>query len=288
MVRCAEKLGGISLTKRLRSLSFGFLLVSVSILLFGCGAGDDNSSTSTGDTTDSTEGTENVESTEKKVLIVATDATYAPMEYMDDKGNIVGIDIDIVDAIAEAAGIEVEYKNYGWEPLFPAVKSGEVDFAVSSITITEDRQKEFDFTDPYFRANQLILVPEDSEVTKFEDLKDKRVSAQINTTGHIVVGELLGKTNKNIVAAETMPFAITEMINGNADASVGDNAVIIDYQKNNPNVELKLIEDPSFEIEYYGLMVKKGNQEVIDILNEGIKKIKDNGKLKEITGFDVD
>lgn len=262
--------------KSKRLLSLGFLLVSISLIISGCG-------TDSGETDTPKSGDEG-----KKKLIVATDATYAPMEYMDEKGEIVGIDIDIVNAIAEAAGVEVEYKNYGWEPLFPAVKSEEVDFAVSSITITEDRQKEFDFTDPYFQANQLILVPEDSDVTKFEDLKDKRVSAQINTTGHIVVRELLGDTSSKIVAAETMPFAIMEMINGNADASVGDNAVIIDYQKNNPNVKLKLIEDPSFEIEYYGLMVKKGNQEVIDILNEGIKIIKENGKLKEITGFDVD
>lgn len=259
-----------------RLLSLGFLVVIISIVMVGCGTDKEGS-----DSSNSGEGS-------KEKLVIATDATYAPMEYMDDKGKIVGIDIEIVNAIAEAAGVEVEFKNYGWEPLFPAVKGGEVDFAVSSITITEDRQKEFDFTDPYFKANQLILVPEESDVTNFEDLKDKKVSAQINTTGHIVVGELLGKTSKNIVATETMPFAIMEMINGNADAAVGDNAVIIDYQKNNPNVKLKLIEDPSFEIEYYGLMVKKGNQEVLDILNEGIKIIKENGKLKEITGFDVE
>jgi glutamine transport system substrate-binding protein len=274
--------GGMALKKITRFFSVALLFACVSIIMVGCGtAGNSNSSSDSNTNSNAGEGG-------KKKLIVATDATYAPMEYMDSKGNIVGIDIDIVNAIAEAAGIEVEYKNYGWEPLFPAVKSGEVDFAVSSITITKDRQKEFDFTDPYFKANQLILVPEDSDVTKFEDLKDKRVSAQINTTGHIVVAELLGKTNKNIVATETMPFAITEMINGNADAAVGDNAVIIDYQKNNPNVKLQLIEDPDFEIEYYGLMVKKGNTEVIELLNEGIKKIKENGKLKEITGFDVD
>lgn len=257
------------------------LLVSVSIILFACGTGSDSDKSNSSNSSSAGE-------EDKKKLVVATDATYAPMEYMDEKGEIVGIDIDIVNAIAEAAGFEIEYKNYGWEPLFPAVKSGEVDFAVSSITITEERQKEFDFTEPYFQANQLILVPEDSDVTKFEDLKDNKVSVQINTTGHIVVGELLGDTNKNILAVETMPFAIMEMINGNADASVGDNAVIIDYQKNNPNVKVKLIEDPSFEIEHYGLMVKKGNDEVLDLLNEGIKKIKENGKLKEITGFDID
>lgn len=269
-----------------------FLLVA--ILLVGCGTGGTSNESSSGSSgssgsSDSTEGSSSNAGTEgKKKLVVGTDATYAPMEYMDSKGNIVGIDIDIVDAIAEAAGFEVEYKNYGWDPLFPAVNNAEVDFAVSSITITDDRKKNFDFSDPYFIANQLILVPEDSDVASFQDLADKKVSVQINTTGHIVVQELLGKTSSKILAAETMPLAITEMINGNADASVGDNAVIIDYQKNNPKVKLKTVEDASFEKEYYGLMVKKGNQEVLDLLNDGIQKIKENGKLKEITGFDVE
>ncbi|MBD7985992.1 basic amino acid ABC transporter substrate-binding protein [Sporosarcina sp. Sa2YVA2] len=247
----------------------------LSIVVVACGTKSDTN----GASKSSTDG--------KKKLIVGTDATYAPMEYMDAKGNIVGIDIDIVNAIAEAAGFEVEYKNYGWEPLFPALDNEEIDFAVSSITIDEERKQSFDFSDPYFIANQLILIQESSDVTSFDDLKDKKVSVQINTTGHKAVKELLGKTSKNIVAAETMPLAISEMINGNADAAVGDNAVIIEYKVNNPKVKLKTVEDNSFEKEYYGLMVKKGNQEIVDLLNEGIKKIKENGKLKEITGFDV-
>ncbi|MBO0589507.1 basic amino acid ABC transporter substrate-binding protein [Sporosarcina sp. E16_8] len=262
--------------KGLRFISLGVLLASVSILLFACGTGTKDS----GASKDGDSG--------KRVLKVGTDATYAPMELMDEKGNIVGIDIDIVKAIAEAAGFEVEFKNYGWEPLFPAVDGGEVDFAVSSITITDERKESFDFTDPYFAANQLILVPEDSTVTKFEDLKDKKVSVQINTTGHTVTKKLLGITSSKIVATESMPLAISEMINGNADAAIGDNAVIIDYKANNPKVKVKTVEDDSFEKEFYGLMVKKGNTEIIDMLNEGIKIIKENGKLKEITGFDVD
>lgn len=260
-----------------RKLWLSIAFVCFTIILVGCGTGGSSSGSSL-----------DVDADGKKKLIVGTDATYPPMEYMDEKGNIVGIDIDIVNAIAEAAGFEVEYKNYGWEPLFPALDNGEVDFAVSSITITKERKQSFDFTEPYFIANQLILVPEDSDVELFDDLADKRVSVQINTTGHHVVADLLGKTSSKIVAAETMPLAISEMINGNADASVGDNAVILDYQKNNPDVDLKTVEDDSFEKEYYGLMVKKGNKEVLDLLNEGIKKIKENGKLKEITGFDME
>jgi glutamine transport system substrate-binding protein len=201
---------------------------------------------------------------------------------MDDKGNIVGIDIDIVNAIAEAAGFEVEIKNYGWDPLFAAVENGEVDFAVSSITITEDRKETFDFSDSYFVANQLILVPGDSDIEKFEDLEGKKVAVQINTTGHEVVKGLLGNTSSDIVAPESMPLAITEMLNGNADAAVGDSPVVLEYIKNNPNAELKTIEDDSFEKENYGLMVKKGNNEIVDLLNEGIQEIKESGKLQEI------
>lgn len=274
--------------KTLRFLSMALLLVAFSALLFACGSDDEGTDTST-------EGNDNEETTgsddagEITKLVVGTDATYAPMEYMDEKGEIVGIDIEIVDAIAEELGIEVEYKNIGWEPLFPAVDNDEVDFAVSSITITEKREESYDFTDPYYIANQLILVPDGSEITSFADLEEgKRVSAQINTTGHIVVQELLGETSSDILAAETMPLAITEMINGNADASVGDNSTVNEYIKNNPNAEVETIEDDSFEKEYYGLMVKKGNDEVRELLNEGIEKIKENGKLEEITGIVVE
>lgn len=256
----------------------GVLLVSLSVVLFGCGTKDSGSSSGVGE----------ADSEVGRKLIVGTDAAYAPMEWMDEKGNIVGIDIDIVNAIAEAAGFEVEFRNVGWDPLFPAVENGEVDFGVSSITIDEERQKSYDFSDPYFIANQLILVPEDSSVASFADLKDKRVAVQISTTGHKVVKGLLGNTSSKILAAESMPLAISEMVNGNADAAVGDNAVIIDYKANNPKVKLKTIEDASFEKEYYGLMVKKGNKEIVDLLNEGIQIIKDNGKLKEITGFDLE
>lgn len=254
------------------------VLTSLLFVLASCGSGSDSES----------EPADDGDSSEMKKLVAGTDATYAPMESMDKNGEIVGIDIDIVNAIAEAAGFEVEFKNIGWEPLFPALDNEEVDFAVSSITITEEREESFDFTDSYYVANQIILVPEDSDIKEFADLEGKKVSAQINTTGHIVVQELLGKTSKDIVAAETMPFAIEDMLNGNAVAAVGDNSTVNEYIKNNPDVKAKTIEDDSFEKEYYGLMVKKGNTEIADLLNEGIQKIKESGELEEITGITLD
>ncbi|RST72806.1 basic amino acid ABC transporter substrate-binding protein [Siminovitchia acidinfaciens] len=262
-----------------RFWSLGFLLLSTAFLLFGCGSKDSDSASG---------GESSSDGDAKKKLVVGTEAAYAPMEYMDSNGNIVGIDIDIVKAIAEEVGVEVEFKNIGWEPLFPAVDNGEIDFAVSSITITEERQETYDFSDPYYVANQVILVKEDSDIASFNDLKDKKASVQINTTGHKMLKELMGKTSSKISATETVPLAIEEMLNGNVDAVVTDNAPVNEYIKNNPNVKVKMVEDDTAEKEYYGLMIKKGNTELVNLLNEGIQKIKDNGKLKEITGFDIE
>lgn len=283
---------GILMKKIAKSwLSIMFLLLIASVLVACGGSSGDDSATDTEGNSESSESTENTESEdsgEKEKYVVGTEATYAPMEYIDESGEIVGIDIDVVNAIAEEMGFEVEFQNIGWDPLFPAVKNGEIDFAVSSITITKKRQKEFDFTEPYYIANQLILVPEDSDIESFEDLKDKTVAVQISTTGHEKVKELLGETSDQIVATENLPVAIGEMINGNADAVVADNAPVLEYMKSNPNVVLKTVEDDSFEKEYYGLMLRKGNTELLEKLNEGIRKLKESGKLQEITGVEVD
>lgn len=243
------------------------LILTMAMIVTGCGG----SKSASGD----------------KVYKVATDATYAPMEYMDESGKIVGLDIDIINEVAKAAGIKLEIINYGWEPLFDAVKNGEVDFAISSITITDERKQTYDFSDPYFYANQLILAPEGSSVSSASDLNGLKIAVQIGTTGHEAVKDIVGDTNPNILAYESMPLAITAMLNGDADVAVGDNSVVNGYIKNNPNVKVKTIDDPSFEREYYGLMTKKGNADLLKILNDGIKKIKDNGKLKELTGLDL-
>lgn len=277
---------------KMKKLLLGFLLLLLaSLVLVACGGGGDESDTTDTETTegttdDSTEGFD--DSGEKTKLIAGTEATYAPMEYINESGEIVGIDIDFVNALAEEIGVEVEFQNIGWDPLFPAVKNGEIDFAVSSITITDKRKEEYDFTEPYYIAYQLILVPEDSDITSFQDLADKRVAVQISTTGHEKVKELLGETSPNIVATDNLPLAIGEMLNGNADAVVADNAPVLEYMQNNPNVKLKTIEDDSFEKEYYGLMLRKGNTELLDKLNEGIQKLKESGKLAEITGVEMD
>lgn len=240
-------------------------LAAASMLLAACGSDD-----STG-----ADG-------EIKKLVAGTEATFAPFEYMDDSGKIIGIDSEIVDAIAEETGIEIEMKHVGWDPMLEQVKNGEIEMGASGITINDKRKKVYDFTEPYYEANLVMVVKEGSDVKSLADLKGKKVSVQINTTGHEAAKKALGETSQDIAAFENMPVAIMEVINGSTAAAIGDNAVVYEYLKNNPDAKLTVIEDPAFEKEYYGLMVKKGNKEVLDILNEGLKAIKENGKLDEI------
>lgn len=252
------------------------VVVVFTIALAGCGTKEDSASNA--GTSDGGEG--------KKVYKVATEATFAPFESVDDKGNIVGIDVDVIQAIADEMNFEVEWHNVGWEPVFQTIKNSEMDIGASGITITDDRKKTYDFTEPYFESQLLIVVKEDSAISSLADLKDKKISVQINATGHVAAKKLQGDTSTNILAFETQPIAIQEMLNGNVDATIGDNAVVYEYMKANPNAKIEVIEDDDFEKEYYGFMVRKGNEELLSLLNEGLQKIKDNGKLKEITGSD--
>ena len=249
-------------------------LAAASMLLAACGADDSSNSSSS--------------SNETTKLVAGTEATFAPFEYMDESGEIVGIDREILDAIAEETGVEIEMRNVGWDPLFEQVKNSEIEVGASAITINDKRKETYDFTAPYFEATQVIVVKSDSTVESLADLDDQKISVQINTTGHEAAKKAFGETSTNIAAFENLPVAILEVINGSTAAAIGDNAVVYEYLKNNPDADLKVIEDESFEKEYYGLMVKKGNQEVLDILNEGLEAIKENGKLAEITGQELE
>jgi polar amino acid transport system substrate-binding protein len=217
-----------------------------------------------------------------KVYVVGTDAAYAPFESQNEKGDIVGFDIDIVTAIAAKAGIQVKFVNTPWEGIFNALGQGDRDLVVSAVTITDERKQTMDFTDPYFDAAQLIAVKETSKVAKFADLKKLKVGVQTGTTGDEAVSKLLGKTNTNIKRFESTPLALKELEAGGVDAVVADNGVVIHYVANNPGGKFKTVSDKEFVPEQYGIALKKGNAELLAKLNDGLKAIKADGTYDQI------
>ena len=217
-----------------------------------------------------------------KVYTVGTDAAYAPFESQNEKGEIVGFDIDVLKAVAAKAGFEVKFVNTPWEGIFNALGQGDRDMIISAVTITEERKQTMDFSNPYFDAAQLIAVKDDSKVARFADLKKLKVGVQTGTTGDEAVTKLLGKTSTNIKRFESTPLALKELEAGGVDAVVADNGVLVHYVANNPGGRFKTVSDTEFVPEQYGIALKKGNTELQTLINQGLAGIKSDGTYDKI------
>ncbi|GAA0767408.1 basic amino acid ABC transporter substrate-binding protein [Ideonella azotifigens] len=217
-----------------------------------------------------------------KVYTVGTDAAYAPFEFQNEKGEIVGLSVDLLNAVAEKGGFQVKFVNTPWEGIFNALGQGDRDLLISSITITDERKQTMDFSDPYFDAFQLIAVKESSKISKFDDLKKLKVGVQTGTTGDEVVTKLQGKTATTIKRFESTPLALKELEAGGVDAVVADNGVVIHYVANNPGAKFKTVSDKAFAPEQYGIAVKKGNTELLGMINKGLAAVKADGTYAAI------
>jgi polar amino acid transport system substrate-binding protein len=217
-----------------------------------------------------------------KMYTVGTDAAYAPFELQNEKQEIVGFSVDLLTAVAEKGGFQVKFVNTPWEGIFNTLQQGDRDLLISSITITDERKQTMDFSDPYFDAYQLIAVKADSKIAKFDDLKKLKVGVQTGTTGDEAVTKLLGKTSKNVRRFESTPLALKELEAGGVSAVVADNGVIVNYVTNNPGAKFKTVSDPAFAPEQYGIAVKKGNTELLAMVNKGLAAVKGDGTYDKI------
>ena len=244
-----------------------FMVMAFMLILTACGSSETSSNGSGSD--------------KEKKLRVVTDAAYAPFEYQD-KGEIVGFDIDFIKAVAKEAGYELDIAHTGWDPIFVELEKKIADIGISSITINDERKKTYDFSVPYFLSTNKIMVPEGSDIKSAEDLKDKKVAVQNATTGQEAVEGLLGKNSSQIKKFENNNLAILELKAGGADAVVADNTVIEEYAKNNPNDKFVIIEDKgAFDQEFYGMMFTKGSKIKADF-DKALNEILDNGTYAEI------
>ncbi len=214
-------------------------------------------------------------------ITVASDCTWPPMEYINEDKEMVGFDIDMLKAIEEEIGVEIEVKNTAWDGIFAGLANGNYDAVCSSVTITEERQKSMDFTQPYINAGQVLIVQkETSGVTTLDDLADKEVGAQIGTTGAIQIGE---HESAKLKTYDEIGLAVADLDNGRIAGVVCDSPIAANYALQNEKYSdsLKIVGEP-FTEEYFGIAVKKGNEAVLELLNQGIKKVKAEGTLEEL------
>ncbi|MGA2612805.1 MAG: basic amino acid ABC transporter substrate-binding protein [Spirochaetia bacterium] len=217
-------------------------------------------------------------------IVIASDATFPPMEMVDENKNIVGLDVDLMNAAAKAGGFTVEFKNTAWDGIFAGLDNGKYDAVMSSVTITDERKKTMDFSIPYFNAGQILVVKaEMNDVTQLTDLKGKTVGAQIGTTGAFEIDKVKDSSKITEKTYDDIGLAFQDLVNGRIAGVVVDTPTAANYALQNPNYKgkLKTVGSP-FTTEYYGVAVKKGNTKVLDRINAGLKKVLDAGDNKAI------
>ena len=195
---------------------------------------------------------------EGKVLVMATNAEFPPYEYHDG-GDIVGIDVEVAEAIAGKLGMTLEVEDIAFDSIIPELESGKADIGVAGMTVNEDRLKNVDFTDPYTTASQVIIVKEDSEIAGPDDLKGKYIGVQLGTTGDIYASdyEAEGKIDAVVIDQEPAKVFVSQ------------------------NEGIKIL-DEALTVEEYAIAIKKGNTELLDQVNGALAELKESGELQAI------
>ena len=210
-------------------------------------------------------------------LIVSTNAEFPPYEYYD-ANEIVGIDIEIAQAIADKLGLELEVKDGAFDAIIAEVVSGKADIGIAGMTVTDERKQNVDFSDSYATGTQVIIVKEDSEIKSAADLEGKSIGVQLGTTGDIMATDIkdskVEQYNKGMDAVQALS-------QGKIDAVIIDSEPAKFYEKEVSG--LKIL-DEAFAVEDYAIALKKGNTALQSKINEALKELKAEGKIDEIIG----
>lgn len=245
-------------------------------LLAGCASNNtketDKETTTASDDTDS-----------GKKWIIATDTVFKPFEYTNEKNEFVGIDVDIMAAIAEDQGFEYELNSLGWDAAVAAVQSGQADAIIAGATIKQERiDSGWIFSDGYYNATQTFVVAQGSDIKDFEGLRGKNVAVKNGTAGADFAESLKDTYGFTVTVFEDSPTMYQDVILGNSAACVEDTP-IMQVSIKEGGLELEIPEGMESEGAPYGMAVMdEENQELLDLFNAGLANIKEDGTYDEI------
>lgn len=208
-------------------------------------------------------------------LVMATNAEFPPYEFHEGD-EIVGIDVEIAQAIADDLGMELLIEDMAFDSIIAAVQTGKADIGVAALTVTEDRLVNVNFSDSYTQSAQVIIVNQGSEITGPDDLSGKTIGVQLGTTGDIYAGDI---TNAVIERYNKGFEAIQALLQNKIDAVIIDREPAKVFVSQNEDL---ILLDEAFTVEDYAIAIAKDNTELLDKINASLAKIQDSGKLQEI------
>ncbi|HEX3017747.1 MAG TPA: transporter substrate-binding domain-containing protein [Caproicibacter sp.] len=215
-------------------------------------------------------------------ITMSTNAEFEPFEYKDSD-KIVGIDVDIANKIASKVGAKLSINDVAFDSLVMELKSNKCDFVAAGMTVTDDRKANVDFSDPYFDATQSIIVLKGSAIKKRTDLNGKKVGVQQGTTGDTFCTNEDGKSDIKVGSVQRFnkgADAVTDLVNGKLDAVVIDDFPAQKFVSKN-SAKLEKLSD-ALTVEHYAIAVKKGNTDLLNIINGVLKDMKSSGDLDKL------
>lgn len=218
-----------------------------------------------------------------KVWIIAMDTVFRPFEFTDENGNFVGIDVDVLDAVAKDQGFSYDIESLGWDAAVAAVQAGQADALLAGASITDERKDSgWIFSEGYYNATQTFVVPVDSDIAGYEDLSGKNVAVKNGTAGADFANSLKDEYGFTVTVFEDSPTMYQDVILGNSAACVEDTPIMADSIKVG-NLALKIPEGMESDGAPYGFAImNEANQELLDLFNAGLANIRENGTYDEI------
>jgi glutamine transport system substrate-binding protein len=226
-----------------------------------------------------------VEQQPKKELLVGCEGAFAPFTYIDDSGNIIGFDIDLIRAIGKSLGYEnTNIRVLPFDGLIPALMTGNIDVIISGFTITPERDKKVDFSDPYYLCGLTYLVDKKdaAKYDSYEKLDGEPICLQIGTTGAMFTEKFLTKSQRKVF--NSPPEAYIELGNGGCRAVIHDMPVNDFFLAKNTSDRFETIHiGRHVDKEYYGIAVREGDKHMLDEMNRGLKLVQENGEFERIS-----
>ena len=221
----------------------------------------------------------NAKTLREGTLKVATEGTFSPFSYYNDKNELVGYDVDVARAVAEKLGLKIEFLTAPWDAMLAGFDAGKAYAVFNRVSITDERKKKYEYSVPYTVVYGAIIVHKDNnDIKSFEDLKGKK-NADSATSNWAQVAKKYGAQNVTVDSfAKSMELLIARRV----DTVVRDNTVFYDFLKQRPDAPIKIAAKLK-DVDYSAAIVQKGNKELADQISKALNELKAEGKLKEIS-----
>ncbi|HZH58948.1 MAG TPA: amino acid ABC transporter substrate-binding protein [Metabacillus sp.] len=253
----------------MKKLFMSLLTPTLIFLLVACGANQDNTA----------ENTDSQDTQEKEVLRVGTEGTYAPFTFHNEEGELTGYDVEVIKEVAKRMGVEVEFMETQWDSMFAGLNSERFDLIANQVGINEDRLANYDFSTPYTYSSSVIVTPAgNNDIISFEDLKGKK-SAQSLTSNYGAIAE---ENGAELIGVEGLAQSIELIKQGRADVTVNDKLAVLDYMKAQNDESVKIVAE-SDDVSEMAFTFNKGNEELVEAVNEQLAAMKEDGTLAKIS-----